>query len=313
MRPGKLFRFEAMWLRDPHCPEVVNEAWERGLSFSSGFPIQNCLQACRESLQHWNKVEFGHVGCRISALRTTLQRLELQPDQHSEEIRSVRKELNSWLDTEEVMWKQRSRNMYLVAGDRNTCFFHVKASNRNQKNLIEGMEDNSGLWQVTPEGIEGIVTGYFSLLFTISNPTEIEKVVETVQAVVSEPMNFLLGRDFQAIEVQQALKQMPPTKAPSPDGMPPLFYQKFWSPSGDCVTQAVLNFLNHGITPPDFNDTHIVLIPKVKNPHKITEYRPISLCNVIYKLASKTVANRLQTIFLALSVKTKALSRKVGS
>lgn len=169
-------------------------------------------------MQHWNKVEFGHVGRRISALRTTLQRLEMQPDQHSEEIRSVRKELNSWLDTEEVMWKQRSRNMDLVVGDRNTRFFHVKASNRNQKILIEGMEDNSGLWQVTPGEIEGIVTGYFSSLFTTSNPTEIERVVETVQAVVSEPMNCLLGRDFQAIEVQQALKQMRPTTAPGQDG-----------------------------------------------------------------------------------------------
>ena len=57
-----------------------------------------------------------------------------------------------------------------------------------------------------------------------------------------------------------------------------------------------MNFLNHGIAPLDFNDTHIVLIPKVKNPRKITEYRPISLCNVIYKLASKTMANRVKTV-----------------
>ena len=82
--------------------------------------------------------------------------------------------------------------------------------------------------------------------------------------------------------------------------MPPLFYQKFWSPSGDCVTQAVLNFLNHGITPPDFNDTNIVLIPKVKNSRKITEYRPISLCIVIYKLASKTETNRLKIVLFGI-------------
>ena len=75
------------------------------------------------------------MGRHISNLRTQLQRLEQHPELHGEEIRSVRKELSSWLDTEEVMWQQRSRNMYLVAGDRNTRFFHVKASNRNHKNF----------------------------------------------------------------------------------------------------------------------------------------------------------------------------------
>ena len=182
------------------------------------------------------------MGRRISALQANLQRLEQQPELHGEEIRSVRKELGSWLDTEEVMWQQRSRNMYLLSGDRNTRFFHVKASNRNQKNLIEGMEDSSGTWQDTPEAIESIVKDYFSSLFTTSNPSDIGRVVDTVQAVVSEPMNRLLGRDFQAMEVQQALNQMHPTTTPGPDGMPHLFYQKFWSLFGDCVTQAVWIF-----------------------------------------------------------------------
>lgn len=48
--------------------------------------------------------------------------------------------------------------------------------------------------------------------------------------------------------------------------------------------------------PPKLNDTHICLIPKTKNPHKVTEYRPISLCNVIYRILAKVLANRLKKI-----------------
>ena len=89
---------------------------------------------------------------------------------------------------------------------------------------------------------------------------------------------------------------MHPNTAPGQDGLPPLFYQKFWSFTDTYVTQVALDFLNHGIIPPHFNDTQIVLIPKVQNSRKITEYRPISLCNVAYKIASKAVADRLNNV-----------------
>ena len=87
---------------------------------------------------------------------------------------------------------------------------------------------------------------------------------------------------------------MYPLKAPGPDGMPILFFQHFWSFSSIVVTKTVLDFLNFGISPSHFNDTHISLVPKIKEPKKITDYRPISLCNVVYKIASKAIANRLR-------------------
>jgi hypothetical protein len=57
-----------------------------------------------------------------------------------------------------------------------------------------------------------------------------------------------------------------------------------------------LDFLNNGIFDKSINDTYITLIPKVKKPTKITEYRPISLCNVLYKLIAKVLANRLKKV-----------------
>ena len=90
---------------------------------------------------------------------------------------------------------------------------------------------------------------------------------------------------------------MYPLKAPSPDGMPPLFYQNFWPLIGNVVTKTVLDFLNSGIIPPNFNEAHTVLVPKIEEPKRVTDYHPISLCNVVYKLASKAIANRLKKIF----------------
>ena len=107
-------------------------------------------------------------------------------------------------------------------------------------------------------------------------------------------MNEYLCQPFQVVDVQKALKLMHPKKSPGPNSMLPLFYQHFWSLSGECVTKAVLDFLNCGVIPPRFNETHIVLIPKVKNPTMVSQYRPISLSNVISRLASKVLANRLK-------------------
>jgi hypothetical protein len=78
--------------------------------------------------------------------------------------------------------------------------------------------------------------------------------------------------------------------------MPAIFYKKFWQVMGGKIQEEVLGVLNGGPMPEGWNETTIVLIPKVKNPERITEYRPISLCNVLYKLISKVLSNRLKGI-----------------
>ena len=209
-------------------------------------------------------------------------------------------ELNCWLDKEDATWKQRARLNWFQEGDRNTRFFHARASSMFQKNLIEGIFDADEVWQVDQEEIEKVFIEYYSDLFISSKPSKFAEIVEAMQPKVTQSMNAMLVREFQASEVHKTLKQMYPLKAPSPNGMPPLFFQKFWFTVGGLVTKTILDFLNLGITPPKFNETHIVLIPKTKSPKRVIEFRPISLCNVIYKLASKTLANRLKNILPAI-------------
>ena len=58
----------------------------------------------------------------------------------------------------------------------------------------------------------------------------------------------------------------------------------------------VLRVLNGNETPTEINGTFIVLIPKVQNPVSLNQFRPISLCNAIYKIISKALANRLKMV-----------------
>lgn len=123
-----------------------------------------------------------------------------------------------------------------------------------------------------------------------------EELLGVIHKKVTDRMNSSLLRTFNAQEVEKALKQMYPLKAPGPDGMPPLYYQQFWPTVKSIIITIALDFLNHGTASLHFNDTHIVLIPKTKNSERVIDYKPISLCNVAYKLASKVVANKMKVV-----------------
>ena len=109
-------------------------------------------------------------------------------------------------------------------------------------------------------------------------------------------MNSTLTENFQAWEVECAIKQMAPLKALGPDGMPPLFFQNYWELVKGDITNTILSFLNAGSLPSPINHTFVTLIPKIKNPERVTEFRPISLCNVLYKIFSEVLENRLKRV-----------------
>ena len=107
-------------------------------------------------------------------------------------------------------------------------------------------------------------------------------------------MNADLQRPFDATDVRTALFQMAPSKAPGIDGFTAGFLQRHWSIIEKDLVPAVLDFLNGGELPTGLNDTSITLISKVHHPQSISQYRPIALCPVLYKLAAKAVTNRMR-------------------
>jgi hypothetical protein len=91
---------------------------------------------------------------------------------------------------------------------------------------------------------------------------------------------------------------MNPWKAPGPDGFPAGFYQKSWSTFGRNVCDYVKHVWSNPLLLRDVNCTDICLILKVERPEYIQQFRPISLCNTIYKIVSKVMTNRIKSIII---------------
>ena len=205
-------------------------------------------------------------------------------------------EVSCIVDQRELYWKQRSHVNWMKGGDRNTKFFHSVASERKKNNHIERLKREDGGVVVEEEAKKEVATNYFTSLFMSSAGARVEELLSHVDSRVTQTMNELLCKEFTSKEVVEALETIGDLKAPGPDGMHAIFYKKFWDVVGEKVTEEVLGVLNGGPMPADWNDTCIVLIPKVNNPESMKDLRPISLCNVVYKIVSKVMANRLKQI-----------------
>ena len=132
-----------------------------------------------------------------------------------------------------------------------------------------------------------LATSFYRELYTSEGTSNMDAVLNTVPTKVTAAMNSSLLAAFSEKEVKEALFQMFPTKSPGPDGFPAHFFQRHWDLCGTEVTSIVLRILRGEDEDTSINDTFIVLI---------TKFRTISLCNVLYKIASKVVANRVKQI-----------------
>ena len=277
----------------------MKEAWGRDLSDTHGLEfIKQKIQTCGAELLRWGLAKTDPDAEAIKVTQRRLDRLNEAEvfDASKAEYLELSKKMDELLQKQEIYWAQRSRVSWLKHGDKNTKFFHSKATQRRRKNHIRGIKNAQGQWVEEMEDVAAVASDYFNTLFHAGSGDQMEECLDVVPSRVTEDMLMILSSEFTAEEVKVALFQMRPTKVLGLDGMNAFFYQNFWHIVGDDVVFAVLDFLNNGNMLPEINHINIVLIPKVKDPEKMSDFRPISLCNVIYKIISKVLANRLKQV-----------------
>lgn len=260
--------------------------------------VATSLTSLQSSLKNWDKTVFGSVKNQLKKLREDLEteRSSTLYRGPTDRERSLMRQLSELVAREEEMCRQRSRIDWLKSGDRNTEFFQAKMKSRAQTNRIKGLRRADGIWVNEQEDMEGLAMEFYQGLFTSQDALDPNLVCRYVPSRVTDQMNVSLDELFTAEEVERGLFKMKPNKTHGVDGFSAGFFQTHWALVKHKVTEAVLGVLNGGAMPTDVNRTLLVLIPKVSNPQELGQFRPISLCNVLYKTCSKAMANRLHWI-----------------
>ena len=186
--------------------------------------------------------------------------------------------------------------MWLKDGDRNSKFFHLSTIIRRKRNSIDAIKNDAGIWLMCKKEIRNHMVAKFTELFTeeiVSFPLDLEHLI---LPSISPTDNTILCRIPTPQEIKATIFEMNSHKAPGPDGLPALFHKRYWNIVGSTVIAAVQNFFHSGKLLPELNNTLLVLIPKNNNPSSVNHYRPIGLCNVVYKTISKLLVSKIRPI-----------------
>lgn len=201
---------------------------------------------------------------------------------------------------EEKFFHQRSRVQWYGLGDRNTALYHKMVDQRTSWNHIHFLKKPDGSLVSGIDNIKAHAAEYFSQILGITDmptsPCSISDLENLHPFRCSTEHTAELVKPIQEEEIIRIVFALPLDKSSGPDGYNVEFLRASWSVIGSDVMKAVKEFFVNGRLLRDLNSTAIVMIPKTLEACALGDYRPISCCNIVYKIISKIIANRLKSI-----------------
>ncbi|CAL1352559.1 unnamed protein product [Linum trigynum] len=291
------FHFDLRWAGNSDAREIVAQVWQLSFTGTLQFQLFSLCKEVRHQFVQWARLGSTNSARQIRELREAIhsERDNLPTDW--DVIKGLESQLSAAYLQEEAYWKQKSRTTWLQKGDSNTNYFHITTTQRRRHNLIEVLRDDSG----TPhfdESAKGTVSvGFFQNLF-LSNGTSPSFLVHALglQHKVTSSQNNFLSAPVTREEIRAAAFSIGKGQAPGSDGLTGGFFQAYWDIVGESVCRAALSFFRTGRLLQNFSHTIITLIPKVANAEFMRQMRPISLCQVFYKIISKVLTSRLAVV-----------------
>ena len=195
-------------------------------------------------------------------------------------------------------WRQRSRQLWLAAGDANTRFFHRLPSGRRRMNCIRRLKIGDQVFS-EQSSIGQALADHFRLFYRRSLPGRWRWLASVATGLTSTQQQDLITL-FLEEEVKVAIHDLNSEGARGPDGIPIFFYIECWDAVGPEVMATIEYFRAGRCNMNWINRAYIVLIPKVQGAEQIGDFRAVSLSNSIYLIIAKVLANRLRGILASL-------------
>ncbi|GAU43787.1 hypothetical protein TSUD_378120 [Trifolium subterraneum] len=281
------FRFEAAWVTHEDFHKFLKDKW------SGGSNLVHRLHDLTPQLKEWNKETFGNIFKRKQELLARLNGIQNSSNYGYSNFldtleRELQEQLASTLFQEECLWFQKSRGQWIADGDRNTKYYHSKTIIRRRRNKIITLRNEDGVWIDDPDNLKNMVRNFYINLFQEEEPIRESVISWATYPMSMEAHHNILSAPVLLAECKKALFDMGPHKAPGEDGYPAMFFQHCWDTIADSLYQYVNQVWGNPSLISSINNTLIVMIPKVDRPELVTQFRPIALCNVIYKIITKT-------------------------
>ncbi|KAL5721690.1 hypothetical protein ACHQM5_005303 [Ranunculus cassubicifolius] len=292
----KQFHFQSMWMDRPDCVSLVKKSWNFTPQGSNPYKFCKKLKTIKENVKSWNRSTFGNIHNKIRDLNVQIEALQKNTSYNVEAEDNLQRDLADATNLQEKMWRDKSRVLKIKCDGTNSRYFHLSTLGRRGRLNISRIKNNAGVWTEGEDNIKEIVVNHFKELFSTSEPEVKLHDLDIIPCVITDEDNNLLSRDVAIAEIKEALFSMDPHKAPGPDGFTPFFYQIFWDTIHLDLFKAIKSFMDSGHLLKEWNHTNIALIPKVTVPEAMGQFRPISLCNVSFRILSKVLANRIKPL-----------------
>ena len=164
-----------------------------------------------------------------------------------------------------------------MAGDSNTSFFHASVKDSRQKNQLLKLVNETGQEATNANAMGQVAVDYFTSLFSLGDGGDLSDIFNGFTARVTAEMNERLTREVTDVKIREAVFGIKSSTTPGRDGLNGLFFQKYWDIIGPDITKEIRAFFTTYIFPQEWNVTQLCLIPKVVNPVRMVDLRPISL------------------------------------